>query len=332
MRRNRLTVSSTALVLYEHVATFSQEVQLIWLAKTSLATVLFLVNRYVLLSSATLNMLEKFNVSRNARKVLLVSQGICVIVFLATWTAFVMLRVYVMTARKWCPVNLVSVSFKLKCMMTTLYYLHQAALAESCFVAGLAPDIGPNIGFVLKAPLVTSHIFAILARASSILSDALVLVITFFGIQNAFTRAHTRMSRPLTSLVRDGMLYFMCVAPLVYKAKWHILAARYFCLIASTWLYISLEDHISPHSSFCRKSTLCSWTSSAHSLRLSSIIMSRFLLNIRQIQGPLDQASDEDCDDHSCPSSPSASLNTSIAMDSVVASSSLRSSIATVYV
>lgn len=215
-------LAASALVLYEHVATFSQEVQLIWLAKTSLATVLFLVNRYVLLSSATLNMLEKFNVSRNARKVLLVSQGICVIVFLATWTAFVMLRVYVMTARKWCPVNL-------------------AALAESCFVAGLAPDIGPNIGFVLKAPLVTSHIFAILARASSILSDALVLVITFFGIQNAFTRAHTRMSRPLTSLVRDGMLYFMCVAPLVYKAKWHILAARYFCLIASTWLYISLE-------------------------------------------------------------------------------------------
>ncbi|OSX58739.1 hypothetical protein POSPLADRAFT_1151573 [Postia placenta MAD-698-R-SB12] len=172
MRRNRLTVSSTALVLYEHVATFSQEVQLMWFAKTSLATVLFFINRYVLLLSATLSMLEVFNVSRNARKVLLVSQGICVIVSLATWAAFVMLRVYVMTARKWLPtilslllglvpfaVNLVSVSFKIKRMMTTLYYLHQAALAESCFVPGLAPDIGPNIGFVLKAPLVTSHMF-----------------------------------------------------------------------------------------------------------------------------------------------------------------------------
>lgn len=198
-------LAASALVLYEHVATFSQEVQLMWFAKTSLATVLFFINRYVLLLSATLSMLEVFNVSRNARKVLLVSQGICVIVSLATWAVFVMFRVYVMTARKWRP-TILSLLLGL-----VPFAVNLAALAESCVVPGLAPDIGPNIGFVLKAPLVTSHIFAILARASSILSDALVLVITFFGIQNVFTRAHTRMSRPLTSLVRYGMLYFIAL-------------------------------------------------------------------------------------------------------------------------
>lgn len=153
-----------------------------------------------------------------------------------------------------------------------------------------------------------------------------------------------------------GMLYFMCVAPLVYKARTFLTAyigsallllncldmALYFTgvgirhirnaeLLINSMLFMH-TDHIFPHSSFCRKSTPCSCTSSAHSLRLSSIIMSRFLLNIRQIQGSLGQASDEDCDDYSCPSTPSACLNTSIAMDSVVASPSLGSSIITVYV
>lgn len=54
LRRQSLTVQTAALIVYEHILTGQQEYQVIWKRKLTIPIVLYLLNRYTLLSIGVL--------------------------------------------------------------------------------------------------------------------------------------------------------------------------------------------------------------------------------------------------------------------------------------
>ncbi|KAI0960941.1 hypothetical protein AcV7_000178 [Taiwanofungus camphoratus] len=55
---NYCTLATCTLILYEHTTTFSQEALLIWGAKTTGATIVFILNRYLLFAYGVILALE----------------------------------------------------------------------------------------------------------------------------------------------------------------------------------------------------------------------------------------------------------------------------------
>ncbi|PCH37202.1 hypothetical protein WOLCODRAFT_128223, partial [Wolfiporia cocos MD-104 SS10] len=95
-------LSSASLLLYEYVITIEQEVNFIWSSKAKRSTVIFLVNRCVMLGMAISNIVSIINWSTLASyEGVIVLQDVFYLTSLATWAAVSGLRTYVVCNRSW---------------------------------------------------------------------------------------------------------------------------------------------------------------------------------------------------------------------------------------
>jgi len=201
----------------------SDEVRFIWGRKLSSATIIFLLNRYVVFAFGIVTILGAFPWNTNlvcfiffhmSRRLKFRPHSCEVIVLLYDITtlmfslAFSALRVYAVGVNKWLP-TLLTLLFGLVPFGTNLF---DAIRTSRAFVA-----------FVDEFPVCTyneyysnnTHLkLSISTRTCAIISDAIVLAVTWsntYSITKAAERANINASLA-TMVLRDGTIYSMSVA------------------------------------------------------------------------------------------------------------------------
>ncbi|KAI0951519.1 hypothetical protein AcW1_008546 [Taiwanofungus camphoratus] len=87
--QNYCLIASSAFVIYEHVTTFSQEVDLIWSRKRTGATIIFILNRWLTIGMAVAMILLIFDWRTNTELLFVV------------WAGFSALRIYAIGGKDW---------------------------------------------------------------------------------------------------------------------------------------------------------------------------------------------------------------------------------------
>ncbi|EMD31697.1 hypothetical protein CERSUDRAFT_77971 [Gelatoporia subvermispora B] len=284
---NYCAVASVALVLYDHICTIPQEMQLIWGSKVTSTMVLFHANRWLILAYTILNIVDMFlhpgTIVVSAlilpelapidagRPRVYISYALDLCLF-ALWAAFSGIRVYALSGGS----RLLSLAVALLSLVPVVRSILQNQFPAGHFpgACGTMPGYSGHIRdnrnemYVPVVMRFRADMFAveISTRVPVIIADIVVLVLTWCK-----TWATVRMARehnvktPLMNLLlRDGTLYFTCL------------------------LSLNLLNIVG-------KMTNVFTFAVAFSTPLSSIIITHFLLNLRQL-------AHGSPDDASCPS------------------------------
>ncbi|OCH91589.1 hypothetical protein OBBRIDRAFT_792065 [Obba rivulosa] len=245
-------VAGSALVLYDHLSTLFCEFQVIWTRRNSSVTILFHLNRWLILAWAVLQITNSFlpllplpscaaaNHLNNAVSLLLS----------VVWAAFSAVRIYAISTGNWL---LASVVFSLSLVpVGTNAYAHFTTFS---FQAITLPVIGTFCDATTQISETLSIKVAISTRVCVITADVIILLTTWlktYSIQKHATRAN--MKSPLaTILLVDGTAYFLLLLAL------NIMDIIGFVL----GIFI--------------------WTVGAFTIPLSAVIISHFLLNLRRL-------------------------------------------------
>ncbi|EIW64011.1 uncharacterized protein TRAVEDRAFT_67927 [Trametes versicolor FP-101664 SS1] len=241
------TFAAFALLAYEYVITFDREVRLVWGGGVTGANTLFVLNRYWLFFQYVTQVVTTYPISQTSCTVV----GYMVIVgnggppFI--WAVFSTLRGYALSGRKWWVAILIFAFFLPDIVLTAIYYSRLVPIAvEPPFNCLLASNL----------PEATWIQFTIASRVCLIVGDLIVLIVTWhstFGITRAARVANIRMSLT-TAILKDGTLYFACL------------------LILNV---VNIIVNAVPNSSAV----------SAFQDPVTSILVSRFLLNLRDTLG-----------------------------------------------
>lgn len=235
----------TALVVYEYLLTFQDEVRMIWRRKWTAATVLFMMNRYLLIASIILQALPSTPESW-CTVIPRITDG-AALLLLIVFALFSALRVYAMWDR--------NIFLFLLVILPNLVPVGTNFFAAVVFRPVL---VGPPLGQCMlddPVPPKTDEMLVHATRISVIIADALVLVLTwvktFHTVREA---ARLKMKVDVTTmLLRDGTIYFF------------VLLAINIAIIATA---STTASYISPFLT-----------------NLTPVLISRFMLNLRELGG-----------------------------------------------
>ncbi|KAI0722681.1 hypothetical protein C8Q76DRAFT_719744 [Earliella scabrosa] len=195
-------VAGAAFLAYEYTVTFDLEVNLFWSRKLSMASILFGINRYLSLVGAVMNCpipLPATLSDTTCASLQYTTAAIHYTQYLP-WALFSALRVFVLTSRRW---SLASIVFLLSLAPPVLNFV------DLGFTTVLNDDYECGLNYSLTT--VTENAFTIVSRTGLILSDLLVLAVTW----NA-TYRHSREMKALGQraslsdiLFRNGVKYFV---------------------------------------------------------------------------------------------------------------------------
>ncbi|EMD39746.1 hypothetical protein CERSUDRAFT_92236 [Gelatoporia subvermispora B] len=243
--------AGSSLVIWDHISSFSHEVNFIWGRKLNSVTLLFHLNRWTTFIWAIMN----------ATLVLpLANVTVLTILLFIFWAAFSGVRVYAISGGIWwpsaivCALSLVPAGTNLYGSLIAFYYQVEAipALGPECisgktFSAALSTNRSHTrhelCSYIIKVTIAT--------RVCVIASDAIVLLVTWYKTYKIKRLADQNdVETPLvTMLLRDGTLYFAA-----------LLVLNIFNIVG--WIFVfSVQDFTTP---------------------LSSVIISHFLMNLRQ--------------------------------------------------
>ncbi|EMD33637.1 hypothetical protein CERSUDRAFT_76360 [Gelatoporia subvermispora B] len=264
---NYCSVAATALIAYDHLSTVNSESILIWGKRWNSVTTLFHLNRWAIFLWAILNLVVEF--------VAFPTLSSCVgfnnlfsaleLLLFTLWALFSGVRTYAVSGGSWL-LTLPVVALDLVPVGMNAYGFFAA------FWFAMVPGPGNEQICVSGSSVSQSafvHLEAIATRACVMASDALVLIVTWYKTYSIKRNAdQAGIQTPLASLLlRDGTMYFvvlLCLNILNIVGKW-----------TNGFAYASLFSFPSLES------------------RLSSIIISHFLLNLRQVAyQPQDNAYD----------------------------------------
>ncbi|KAH7905251.1 hypothetical protein BJ138DRAFT_1130590 [Hygrophoropsis aurantiaca] len=207
-----------ALVAYDQVLTFSQEVNLVWNQQRSFMTALYLIARYVgslyVIGSAAFYMRINWTYSVIVNMYLATSWAGNI--FLLTMQAILVIRVYALFNRSKKVLVFLATSYMLQATAT---FVMTGLTANKQVLDGYVTSIGPAIGSVTQAVNENSSAFP-----STIDDDGTILlmvfnsILTFFALW-AFVK-HALEARTMDggwsinvlvrTLVADHLLYFVC--------------------------------------------------------------------------------------------------------------------------
>ncbi|TCD68167.1 hypothetical protein EIP91_011445 [Steccherinum ochraceum] len=264
---NCFNVAARSLFIWDYVITFSKEVRYVWGRKPTIATVLFMVNRYVNLSVTVFQLFSQAS-SQRAERYCFISTSICKVVVrfvqaqitvsLLVFALFFSLRIYATWGRDWRP----ALPILLLALVPPATNLYQYSVSVP--VPAPLPSVGSTsftsilcVSILLyRGPFVTQCILVTVTnRACTTSYDFLVVLFTFMktlGSKKAARRLKDRT--PLVILLlRDGTLHFLLM------------------------LILNLAQIIV--ASLPRANNALSYFMSP----LTSILISRFLLNLRRI-------------------------------------------------
>ncbi|TFK84530.1 hypothetical protein K466DRAFT_588840 [Polyporus arcularius HHB13444] len=199
-------LSAFALLSFEWLITLDRETRLVWGQKATVATILFVLNRYWLFLEYITQVISIYPLSDLGCDAV----GSMVIIGNAgppyIWAVFSTLRAYALSKRKWWVIPLTMMWFIPHLVMESLYYSHlkpfEAPAPLNCVLSSTFPE--------------TEWIhLTIASRTCAIVGDLVVLVITWystFGIRKLKAVAEMHMRTSLTdALLKDGTLYFVCL-------------------------------------------------------------------------------------------------------------------------
>ncbi|KAI0760625.1 hypothetical protein C8Q74DRAFT_1297735 [Fomes fomentarius] len=270
---NYCVISVLALLAYDHLLTFAEEVHFMWGRTFSGATVVFALNRYTTLigkiilpvctlywpgqtdqtyvrmsHSQPMRQFPSIVIYRCAAPVILVM----IFTVLAYWIAavFSALRVYAIWDKDWRPFLLVFIIAMVVPVTNMYHYIRSVPSAAMFPFYGCGEDVElTNEQF---------HKLSLITHTCAIGTDLLVVLLTWiktFEIKRAAAGLHLKTSLT-TLLLRDGTLYF---AVLVVLNMIHIIIDR-------------SNATINPMATFIDAFT--------------AILISRFMLNLREIARP----------------------------------------------
>ncbi|PIL23157.1 hypothetical protein GSI_14466 [Ganoderma sinense ZZ0214-1] len=241
-----ISVASTALVFYEYAITFDLELQQIWGRNISGVVVLFALTRYITLLHRILVILSLSSLhSLDTCWVITWLQVFISTIVIIVLSAIAAIRVYALWNRDW------------RLLVVLLLAGLFPAATNLYFRSATAVFIAPSKFFTCQSvPTATAAAtyknLSIATRVVSIFVDGLVVVFTWIKTHRVYvlTRKLAFRTNYSALLLRDGTLYFLAVVIL------NVTAIVYVTNIGSNLL----NDII---------------------VTLTSILMSRFLLNLR---------------------------------------------------
>ncbi|KAI0326346.1 hypothetical protein GY45DRAFT_1381732 [Cubamyces sp. BRFM 1775] len=232
-------------LINETYYTLAAFVRLVWGRKVTGATVLFILNRYWLFLEYITQVVTTFPISEKSCDVV----GYMAIAGNAgppfVWAAFSALRGYALSGRRYWVALLILLFFVPHMTLTCIYYTK--------LVPTLAP---PPFNCLLASNIAEStwvH-FTIASRTCLIVGDLIVLAVTWqstFNIARAARMARMRVSLTY-SLLTDGTLYFVCLL-----------------ILNVVNIVVNVVNNTSAVSAFQDP--------------ITSILVSRFLLNLRDV-------------------------------------------------
>ncbi|KZT03085.1 uncharacterized protein LAESUDRAFT_751848 [Laetiporus sulphureus 93-53] len=195
---NCCILAVTVLVFYDYFLTLSQEVQYVWKSRSSSASIIFYLNRYLILALSLIDLVGFFPLNSPA------------IMWYAVWAAFSCLRVFAISGRDWRTAVFTLIFGLVPCVTTmygmirTSYYVSfpdGVCIAQMAFSTATADKYATYL-MVLQIPLV------IATRVCLIVSDIIVIAATWYYMSRVELSAQAPSS-VATILVRDGTLYFI---------------------------------------------------------------------------------------------------------------------------
>lgn len=226
-----LTTRLPGLVIYEFIVTFLDEIRVVWMTPIAASTILLGSVRYTMLISAAIQVLATPTTVEGCRAIVVLTHVLNLIAFAQT-ALFSALRVFAIGNRNYYLSILVFllgiVPFATNLMLT--------AIAAYGYVS-LPPPVGPTCYSDAPISVRTSNIMTYATRACLILSDVLVLIVTWiktFGQWRSARQANVRVSLT-TCLLRDGTVYFIV---LLACNMAHMLTFN-LSVIVRPWEYVS---------------------------------------------------------------------------------------------
>lgn len=248
---NYTNVITSALVWYEYFLTLSQEIEVVWGGKHSLYAALILLVRYNILCNATMVLLICMHVTTNAAifsllKTILDVSSILAYFFVAAFTSLRISAVWEKDRRLLFTIF----SMAIAPAITSTICLILPRTASVVIPKFGAPSVTCELGLTMDPD---AHVQLVLAsQIPNLVSNTLVLILTWIktvGNYRMKQRLHLCTSLGLTGLfLRNGTVYFLVLFVMDVS---QLSVARSFCLSQITYV-------------------------------LSSILVSRFLLNLRQ--------------------------------------------------
>ncbi|KAI0631851.1 hypothetical protein C8Q77DRAFT_1228907 [Trametes polyzona] len=250
--------AEATLIFSEYLITFDSEVQLIWRRKVTGASVLFFLNRYIMLFQNAITIASYWSIPDLVR--LNPSMRQCValgwmdivlnLLPYFIWNAFSTLRVYALCGREWRLALVV-------CVLMMGPIVANAYNIPTQKPDNLPPPYNCQVDNAVTVALHTKCVVLVLgSRISLIVGDSLVLAVTWwktYRLKKAADAAHIKTSL-VELLLRDGTIYFgtMLVLNVLHIAINFVEQVSFMGDIADV---------------------------------LTSILVSRFIMNLRDIDG-----------------------------------------------
>ncbi|KAF7289752.1 hypothetical protein MIND_01348800 [Mycena indigotica] len=254
-------LASSAIIIFDHVITLDEEVELIWRSSWSMGKILFIINRYYTLFSVVLNNYSLFSASLtdSVRLNFLRWQGWTGMVTAVIAEVILQMRLYALYYQ----------DKKVLALMSTLFVLSLAASAAimGTVLGGLsAISHLPGTGVTFCIPIGTPQYFFVYWIPMLFFESLLCVLALYRGLRTfrASVSLYQSGRHLVTILIRDSVLYFivMFASYLTNLMVW--LLAR------QTLLEVPI----------------------AFSVALSCVLCNRIVLNVREVKGELDSTAE----------------------------------------
>jgi len=262
---NCCTIAATILLFYDYLLTIQDELQCIWSRSFSFVTVLFFVNRYgTLLYPLTMQLMEMLPMAEiSEERANAVCNGVLrfhevlTITLELTVAIFMALRMYAIWASNRKVFALVLLLGLAPLTINIYYYTTVGFAAAPVPLAGCGENVHLRPSTASTLGIVNSTLY--------IANAALVLILTTIKMAGTMKLLHTlRIQTSLTSLteilVQHGALYFGS------------LLIMNIINVVGAFTVPALDDIMS--------------TSGIFSFSVTSVIISRFILNLRGVSKP----------------------------------------------
>lgn len=249
---NYCQLSITTLIIYEHLITAAGEVRLLRERKFSNSGLIFLFNRYTLLAFGIINAVYVYPwdtpISCEAMSML---YDILQIILYAVAAAFSALRVYAINDRDWLSAMLTLI-LGLPPVAVNIFYTAIASYDTVSWIVGNPECNGGN-----DLSQSTENKLTIATRTCATASELIVLIVIWSKTYKLFIQSRRNRWRLslVTLILRDGTIYFVC-------------------LLALNVIQMALELSEGPYFG----------VASEFIAMLPSILISRFLLHLRDVQ------------------------------------------------
>ncbi|KAH9838311.1 uncharacterized protein C8Q71DRAFT_750405 [Rhodofomes roseus] len=253
----KLTFTNTAcqlaaatMIFHEHTVTIAQEIRYVWGTRLTGATIIFLLNRYMVLILGITIVLQTvaWDTPLSCEATIMLYDVVSILLYIII-AVFSALRAFAIGGRRWSIASVI-LGLGLAIAIASIYF---AAKSSNAYV--LIIDDMPVCNYTDYYSVQSYDESLIATRLCAILADALLIGLTLYTTLRTRRVINPRTRTPLTTqLARDGSLYFVS-------------------LLFLNVLQMALKSVNGAITNFV----------SVFVAPISSILISRFMLNLRHV-------------------------------------------------